>query len=363
MVYNFLQKFFPPPAFLRMPISGVDISDDSVHIAELSLGEGGRVIKKLQKKLIPQGLIEDGHIKDVEKIKKFFSQLKKDFGLKYVNVSLPEQHGYVVVVRIPKMLPDEIYGNVELHLAEHVPLGVDEAVFGYDVIRGGGAKDDLAYIELNVTVYPRTIVEEYISVFSETGIIPLRFEIEAHAVSRSVIQNGDMGTYMILDFGKTRTGITIVSKEAVSFTSTIALGGDTITRAIARNFGSTFEEAETLKKEKGCLIEGGDEKMLLALMPTVSALKDEINKHYQYWNTRSDDFGKKRPAIHSIILCGGLANLVGFPEYLASNLQVDVRLANVFSNVNSFDSYIPDIPFHESLQYATSIGLALSSDR
>jgi type IV pilus assembly protein PilM len=363
MPHNFLQKYFPPPDFLRMPIAGLDISDDSVHIAELGFGGGARVVKNLHKKLFPMGLIEDGHVKDVEKIKQFFAQLRKDYNLKYVNVSLPEQHGYVVVVRIPKMLPDEIYGSLELQLEDHVPISINEAVFGYDIIRGAGAGDDLPFIELNVTVYPRNIVEEYISLFTETGIMPLRFEIEAHAVSRAVVPKGDKGTYMILDFGKTRTGITIVNKEAVSFTSTIALGGDTITRAIARNFDIGFDEAEALKKEKGCLVDGGDQKMLLALMPTVSALKDEINKHFQYWNTRLDDFGKKRPSINSIILCGGLANLAGFPEYLGSNLKAEVRLANVFVNVNSFDEYIPEIHFKESLQYATSIGLALSSDR
>lgn len=361
MAHNLLFKYFPPPAFLRMPIAGVDISDDSVHIVELGQTHKGRVVKKFATKSIPEGLIQDGYIKDVEKVKEFFAELKKEFGLKFVGVSLPEQHGYVVVMRIPKMLPDEIYGSLELQLEEHVPLSVSEAVFGYDIVRG--IPDDAAFIELNVTVYPRSIVEEYASVFSETGIMPLRFEIEAHAVSRAVVPKGDRGTFMILDFGKTRTGLTIVTEESVRFTTTVGVGGDTITRAIAKNLGISFQEAEKMKKEKGFLIGDGDKKILLALMPAISALKDEIGKHYQYWNTHTDQFGKKRPKIDMVFLCGGLANLAGLPEYLAPNLRVDVRQANVFTNINSFDSYIPTIPFNESLQYATSIGLALSSNR
>lgn len=363
MTGSLLQRYVPPPRFLRMPMAGIDISDASVHIAELDYEKHGRVIKLLEKKPLPEGVIEDGHIKDIEKVRDFFAKIQKQYDLHYVNVSLPEQHGYVVVVRIPNMQPDEIYGNLELSLEEHVPLSPSEAVFGYDVIRGGGINDDLAFIELNVTAYPRTIVEEYLAAFEGTGIVPLRFEVESHAASRAVIPKGDNGTHMIVDIGKTRTGITIVSKGAVRFTSTVNLGGDTITRAIARNLKVDFEEAERIKIEEGALVGNGDEDALLALMPTISALKDEVGKHYRYWNTHSNQFGKDRMLIDSIVLCGGLANLAGLPEYLASNLKIDVRLANVFVNMNSFEHYIPDVSFSKSLQYATTIGLALSSKR
>ena len=363
MKQSLLYRFFPPPKFLRMPITGVDISDESVHIAELENTPEGKKIKKFDKRLIPKGLIEDGYIKDAKKIKAFFTKLRRDHNLHFVNVSLPEQHGYVVVVRIPKVQPDEIYNNLELQIEEHVPIPVNEATFAYDIIRGGDPNDDLAFIELNVTVYPREIVEEYMDVFLGTGLVPLRFEVESHAVSRTVVPEDDDGTFMVLDFGKTRTGITIVNNGAVQFTSTIGIGGDMITRAVARNFSISFEEAERLKTEKGFLVGEGDENMLLALMPTVSALKDEVGKHYQYWNNHDDVFGKKRQKIDTLLLCGGLANFKGLPEYLASNIHTNVRVANIFGNINSFENYIPSISFEKSLQYATSIGLALSSSR
>ena len=35
MAQSLLQKFFPPPKFLKMPVTGLDISDGSVHVAEI----------------------------------------------------------------------------------------------------------------------------------------------------------------------------------------------------------------------------------------------------------------------------------------------------------------------------------------
>ena len=363
MSQSFFYRLFPPPNFLRMPICGIDISDESVHIAEIKQTSKGRVVKKYDKCLIPAGLIKSGRVKDVPKLKEFFTQIRKKYKLQFINVSLPEQHGYVVVMRIPKMKPSEIYGSLELQIEEHVPIPAKEAVIAYDIVQRDGDNKDLAFIELNVSIYPREILDEYINVFDGTGLIPLRFEIEAHAVARAVVPKGDKGTFMILDFGKTRTGITIVSREAVQFTSTVSVGGDTLTRAIARDFSIDFDKAEKLKKEKSFLTGNGDQEILLALMPAVSALKSEVSKHYQYWNMHNNSFGKKRPKIDSILLCGGLTNLSGFPDYLALNLHADIRAANVFVNVNSFENYIPDIPFKKSLQYATSIGLVLSSNR
>jgi len=364
MSQSFFYRLFPPPSFLTMPTSGVDISDESVHVVEIEQTSKGDIVKKYSKRNIPKGAIEFGRIKNISELKKIFTQIRKEDGLRFVNVSLPEQHGYVVTMRVPKMKQSEIYGNLELNIEEHVPILAKDAVIDYDIVQVGKNAEDKAFIELNVSVYPKEIIEEYIELFKGTGITPLRFEIEANSVARAVIPKGDKGTFMILDFGKTRTGVTISSREVVQFTSTLNIGGDTLTQAIARNFSISFDEAEKLKKKKSFLVrEDGNRDLLLALLPTISALTGEVTKHYQYWNTHKDPFGKDHPKIDSILLCGGLSNLAGLSDYLSTNIHVDVSVANVFKNVNSFENYIPEINFEESLQYATSIGLALSSNK
>ena len=65
----------------------------------------------------------------------------------------------------------------------------------------------------------------------------MAFEVEPESIARSVVPAGDRGTYMVMDFGRTRTGIFIVSGGAVSFTSTVSVGGYSLTRAIAKELG------------------------------------------------------------------------------------------------------------------------------
>ncbi|MCH7772439.1 MAG: pilus assembly protein PilM, partial [Bacteroidetes bacterium] len=147
-----------------------------------------------------------------------------------------------------------------------------------------------------------------------------RFEIEAQAIARSVIQNGDDGTYMIIDFGKMRTGLGIVSRGLLSFTSTLDVVGDTLTEAIAEHFSVSTEKAERIKNESDFIKNKDNSELFLTLMKTIGELKDEIERHYRYWNTRIDKQGETAPRIDKIILCGGSSNVVGLREYLSGSL-------------------------------------------
>lgn len=349
-------KLFPPPRFLAMPAVGLDISDESIHFIEFSHTKGGCKIKRFGEKKIPEKIIEAGEVKDPEKLTKILSSLKGAFSSQNVNVSLPEQHAYLLKLQIPRMKMNEIRGSLELQLEENVPISAAEAVFDYDVIDINKKESSM---EVVLSVLPRKIVENYTDIIKNAGLSPLSFEIEAQAIARCVIPEGDDGTFMIIDFGRTRTGISIVSNGVTRFTSTVEIGGAALTRVIKKTLSVSIEEAEKVKKEKGVAGQDKNSELFLAMMSIIGVLKDEANKHYVYWHTHKDSSGKKRPAIEKIILCGGDSNLAGLTDYLSTGIRVPVELANAMINVNSMERYIPDMSFSDSLRFTTAIGLAL----
>ena len=242
-----------------------------------------------------------------------------------------------------------------------MPLSPNEAIFDYD-IPYEETKDESSYQrEVSVAVYPNQTVEQYTEVFQKAHLIPLSFEIEAQAIARAVIQKQDNGTYMIIDFGKMRTGLAVVSNGLLSFTSTLDVVGDTLTAAVAEQFSVSVEEADRIKNESDFIKNKDNSELFSTLMVTISKLKDEVGRHYRYWNNRTDKNGKKVPQIEKIILCGGSSNVVGLREYLSGSLKAYVERANVWQNAFSFDDIIPDIIYSHSLGYATAVGLALRS--
>ena len=346
-------QFFPPPQFLQMPAVGLDISDTSMRFAELIETRKGLVIGRFAEKAIPRGIIESGEVKKPTDLRAILSDLKKEHHLEYVAVSLPEEKAYLFDLRLPAMKYSEIRGAIELSLEEYIPLKADEALFDYEIEQ----ETDTAIL-VSVSATPRALVDGYLEAFSETGIMPVSFEIEAHSIARSVVPEGDKNAYMIVDFGKARTGLTIVTNGFVQFTSTIPVGSRALTDAIMKNMSISFEDAEKIKQEKGISGFTDNEELSLSLVTTISILRDTINKHYAYWQTHEEG-GKKHEPIQKIYLCGGDANLTGLVNYLAAGLSVSVELAQAMVNVNSLDQYVPEINFNDSLRYATAIGLAL----
>ena len=347
-------QFSPPPQFLQMPAVGLDISDISMRFVELVEKRKGLVIGRFGDLAIPRGVIESGEVKKIDALRAVFSEIKKSHNLEFVSVSLPEEKAYLFELKLPLMKRDDIRGAIELALEEQVPLSASEALFDYDIVR-----EDESSIYVSVSVIPSALVDMYLEAFSGTGLTPVAFEVEAHSVARSIIPEGDNGTFMTVDFGRTRTGIAIVSGGAVQFTSTVQVGGGSLTDAIAKNLKISYEEAEKIKHEQGISGENTNEDLSLALMSTVSILRDEINRHMEYWEKHNDDYGKKHPEIQKIYLCGGDSNLTGFTSYLASGMKCPVELANTMINVNKLDEYIPEISFNDSLRYATALGLSL----
>ncbi|MEK7558511.1 MAG: pilus assembly protein PilM [Patescibacteria group bacterium] len=355
MKQSLFRSLFPTPRFLQMPSVGLDISDKSVRFLGFVEGKGGFILGNYAEKKINPGIVESGKIKDERKIKEVLVTLKSEHKLDFVRVALPEEQAYLFLMNVPLVKKRQLRESILFQLEEHVPIKATDAVFDYEIIN---ERADSFVVQ--VSVIPIQLVESYARIFTESGLRPVSFEVEAQAIARAVIPRGDRGTYMVVDFGQTRTGISIVSEGSVLFTSTIDVGGAMLTEAIAKEFGVDAREAEKIKRERGLGQEKENKKIFSAIISTVAIFRDEINKHFIYWHTHKETDQYIRRPIEKLILCGGDSNLHGLIDYLARSLRMKVELANVWGNVSTPLQYIPEIAFRDSLTYATAVGLALA---
>ena len=167
---------------------------------------------------------------------------------------------------------------------------------------------------------------------------------------------------LLVDFGRLRTGFAVLKRGIPIFTSTVAVGGETIDRAVAEKLSLPPEKVNPFKNDEGLLTAGGkDSPAVEILTGTVSALADEVARHYHYWDTRRNERGERMTPVERVFLLGGSANLKGLGDYIAARVQVECVRPNVWRNVANFDEYIPPIDRRESLRYATAVGLALRS--
>ena len=348
------QRLYPPPKYLVASSFGLDISDESLKYVELISTKHGIRVGRYGERAIPPGVIESGKITNSKKMEEILATLRKKEGIQSVHVSLPEEQVYLFQLRLEKSGLKNVREGIELALEDHVPITAQDAIFDYELV-----DENPQNMEVQVATIPRNIIENYLLIFEHSEIHVQSFEIEAQSISRAVIKKGDVDTYMIVDFGKKRTGIFIISRGIVMFTFTLDLGGMMLAEMIAKNFKISFEEADKMKQEYGLERNAENKEVFAVLLNSVSVLRDEIAKHFLYWHTHKDEEGKNNLPIKQIILCGGDANLIGLADYISVSMKSKVEMANVWIIIVHTPNYIPEISFKEGLAFSTALGLAL----
>jgi len=361
-IVSTFSNLLPPPTYITLPSVGVDISDTSIkYIAfEPTLrSRKERVLKIWGDINIPANSLNRGAVVNVKQLAEVLKEFKKVTQADFIRVSLPEERAYIFETEIKNDVPSkEIASLLEFRLEENVPIAARDTIFDYDFLPMTAKQNSSRVV---VAAYQRDVVMEYYEACLSAELTPVAFEVEAQAMARSVIpQAAANDTIMLVDFGKTRSGVGIVKNGLLLYTSTIDIGGDQISQMLRRVLGENVAEATLtdLKNNQGLIRGITDTKIYDALIPTVSVIKDEIATRMQYWHTRENNRTNDRH-ISKIILCGGSSNLKGLPEYLTESLGATCTRGNVWENVFVMKDAVPPIEKHLSYGYATAIGLAL----
>jgi type IV pilus assembly protein PilM len=361
MKIDFLKKIFSPPTFLVMPSAGVDINNKNIRYLEFRERMNEVVPSKYGEISLASGIVKDGVILNREELVKVLSSLKEKINSDFVRVSVPEEKTYIFNTEIPNMKDGEIRQALEFRLEENVPLKVDEAMFEYEALE---KKDDSENIPVAVSVVPKQTIESYASVFKDAGLSLVSIELESRMVSKSVINRGDKGTIMIVNIKDDCTVLSIVVGGVVWFTSTVSVGANTLLDGVSR-IGKFSDEEYSRLPEK--LIKNSEEngaEIAYSLFNVFSVIKDEIEKFNEYWSkevqkTRMGHSGR----LDKIVLCGKCSALPGLAGHIGQNLKAEIVVADVWQNAFSIEDFLPDLNFLDSLDYASVVGLALSSKK
>lgn len=340
------------PNFLKLPIYAFELSDRSYKYLRLGEVRGGTVVNDFGEGEIAAGVIEHGEIKKRDVLAPLLKELflKKD--IRFVAVSLPEEKGFLENVQLAGVKEEEIRQALELQLEEHIPLPPGDVLFDHEL-----ARKDKNHFDVVINAFPRTLVESYLDTFYSAGALPTFTESELAASARALIPQNFRGTAMVIDWGKTRTSFYIVEDGRLRFASTINIGGESLDAAIAKTLGVSQKEAENLKIKNGLLQNQDSLQVFQAIIPTVTALREEAEKYINFWQTHSEN--KKFP--EKIFLSGGDANMKGLAEHFAEELGAETAVANPWVNVKFPKYYLPDITRQHAVRFSASIGLSLAA--
>ena len=348
---------------LQPPTFGLDISDITIKFSRLLRRPAGIALEYFGEVTMPEGIVVSGEIVKPEELTRI---LKKELRTadgrrvaeRYCIASLPEEKSFVRLVDLPNITPEEIAQAMRWEVEGVVPLPFDQIFFDYELMPAIPSARE--HRDVLLIAFPRNIVESYHRVLSDGGLIPLALELESQAISRSLIRGVSVPpSLLFVDIGAARTSFIIFGGGSLIFTKSISVGGRAIESAIARELGVSPEEARQIKIEAGLNKNYREGKVFTSLLPHLTAITSELEQQLVFYRDHPAKLHTSLGQIERVVLCGGDANLIGLPRYLASAIKRPVVLGDPFVNFELAPGAIPPIPKNQSLKYTTAIGLAL----
>jgi len=352
------QQAFTAPGYLQLNGAGLNISDHSVKMMELTRSSGSLKVDRFDKINIPDGAVSGGDIEDLSAVSGTLKTLQERHNLSFVRLSVPEENGYIFNLEIPPVGEDELRETIRLRLDEKIPIATESAVFGFNVT--STKQDGTRYV--TVSALPQEIVGEYLEICREANLQPLSFEIEAQTIARAVVDDSRDTAVMIIDIGKSRTGIFIANAGTVEYTTTLQIGGDHLTEAVAEATDKTLAEAETYKQERGFVRNSKSETEFNALTSAAEDFVEESVRRFRYWYSNPSETVRRSREISKVVLVGGNASVPGLDDHISAQLDVPVAVGDVWKNAFDINETVPQIDFRHSLTYTSAIGLALSNE-
>ena len=342
-------------------VFGLDLSDLSVKVVKIEDHGATEYVASYASYPLSSGCIVDGEIKKRDQIISAIKKVMEIAGPKKIKTkkvicSLPETKAFLRIISLPIMDDLEMQEAIKWEMEANIPLPLDQVYYDWQIIPATILQEKNK-MHILVVAVAKTTVDQTMEVLESAGLDPVGLEIESIAQARSLLNEKDeKSTVMIVDIGDCRTSFSVTKGGLPCFTSSIPLCGQTLTDVIAKGMKISFEEAEKIKVNYGI---GGDFKdglLLKMQQPVLENLAQEIERSIDFYLTGL----KYSENIDKIILCGGGANTKGMLVYLSKKLGRDIEIGNSWANMNpGKNMYI--IKKEQSVQYSTAIGLALKA--
>ncbi|MEI7480472.1 MAG: cell division FtsA domain-containing protein, partial [bacterium] len=184
-----------------------------------------------------------------------------------------------------------------------------------------------------------------------SGLSNVQTEIEIFSSIRSITEQS-LDPQMIMDFGAGSTKIYIVERGILRASHIVNRGAQDITLALSRSLNVSFDEAESIKKEKG-IVQGLQNKEVSDI--------SSINLDFIFSETRRVllEYQKKyNKNIGQVYLSGGGAALKGLRDVAEINLSVPIKIADPFSKVE-YPAFLETILQSVGPEFSVAVGLAL----
>lgn len=334
---------------------GVDISDKMMRVVEAHQDKNGITVNGFAEVPVPSGIIVEGEIKNASKatelVKQLYDTIRGNVSSQFAIVAVPERKTFTKITTIDKLPEDEIDDAIQFEAEQHFPVSLEDMYLAWTLLE---TTKDSQKILLSAT--DKNIIEQYKELFLSINKYIIVAEPETFAVKRALI-SGNVKPTLIIDLGKSKTTLSIVSYDVIAYTTTLQFSGLSLTNAIAKELKLSEDQAERAKLLFGMNPRKSKGVVRKLLLPLLEPLLDQVKDIIRYYTNTFDT----QEGITKILLCGGGSQMEGIVDYMTD--EIGISTATQKLNLNTANRLTKIFQQSKPLSYVTALGLALRTDQ
>jgi type IV pilus assembly protein PilM len=341
----------------KKDIIGLDIGSSSIKLIELKEGKNGFKLQNLLISPLPPEAIVDGALMDSVTIIDTIRDLIANSKTKTKNV-VTSVSGHSVIVKkitLPFMAEAELEESIKWEAERHIPFDINDVNIDFQTIGMNSENQDL--MDVVLVAAKKDIINDYVSVIMETGLIPVIIDIDSFALENMLGINYEMEkdeTVAIANVGASITNINILKNNVSAFTRDIFKGGNQVTEEIQRQLHIDYEEAE--KYKVGSQVDASSQATIQKVLKTASeSLAIEIGNSLDFFQSTST-----YEKTHKLYLSGGGSKIKDFDIILQQQIGIPVEMVNPFKQIE-YSEKIFDHEYLREIGPMMAVGVGLAS--
>lgn len=344
---------------------GIDIGSSSIKVVQLKK-KGGKAVLQTYGVLSlgPYGKTDIGAVTNLqtEDIARALLDVIKESNVTTNSavIAIPSLSSLIFTLSLPgKISESQLSKIVPIEARKYIPVPISEVALDWFVIPQEAESfetntEDENIVKSNIEVLVVAIhndtLSKYRDILKKTDLHSDSFEMEIFSNIRSSF-NHDLAPVLLIDFGASKTKVSIVEAGIVRVFHVVNRGSQDITKNIAQSMAITFDEAEKLKRSVG-LDAKIDPKVANIISLSIDYIFSDINSVVLAYEK------KYNKNISKIILVGGGSLLQGLLEGAKENFKIEVIYGNPFSKTEA-PAFLGPILEVSGPEFAVAVGLAL----
>jgi type IV pilus assembly protein PilM len=341
-----------PLVYRERPIFGFDLGTRTAKMIQLKPNGKQMDVLGYGYASFPEGAIVEGILVDPQEIAAALKPLMHQMTFGHITAtrvaaSLPVAKVFTRVLQLPPMNPTDLGQAVQLEAEQYIPVPIPDLYIDHEIIETGAERNEVLMVAA-----PRAIVNSYIQLFDLMNLEAAMIDSSLSSAMRA-IQSATPLTKptLVADIGSTSIDLAVHDK-VIRLTDTIAMGGDTLTAQLVKDLSLKPEQANEIKYKFGIGPSGLQPKVMASLGAPLNKMCSEMRRVIKFYQDRSEH----RRKIETIVVGGGSASMPGFLEYMSSQINLPVIVADPWAGLST--KHMQPVSKYDAPMYTTAIGLA-----